>query len=372
MSLARVVRPFFRTCSGVFAVSLILGGLYAVANADESSDDVSKSSFVKRPYVAIGVGPTHLKPRSPSPIALTIQDDNDVGFHVAIGYDFSRLLSAEVYAASLGSASVGFLGAPVGDVDYEVYGATAIAYLFNSRSGSFLSQSNGQGDVRREGLSLYGRFGIGVLTDDDGNVDTQRDHTSHAAFGLGLEYGFKNGFALRGEYIALDTDAQYLTATLVKRFGKLPPASTAKIALDKGPGADTAPAAVVDPVPARRPAVYDGPTLFRPIVPPYIYFDFGTADISDTSIAKLNSFVDEMNESELDVEIQGHTDWVGGQEFNLALSQRRAAAIRDYLASRGISSERLETRGFGESRPISSNSTVIGRSHNRRVEMHLK
>ena len=76
MSLARVVRPIFRTCSGVFAVSLILGGLYAVANADESSNDVSKSSFVKRPYVAIGAGPTHLKPRSPSPIALTIQDDN--------------------------------------------------------------------------------------------------------------------------------------------------------------------------------------------------------------------------------------------------------------------------------------------------------
>ena len=74
----------------------------------------------------------------------------------------------------------------------------------------------------------------------------------------------------------------------------------------------------------------------------------------------------------LDIEIQGHTDWIGGQEFNLALSQRRAAAIRDYLASRGFSQERLDTRGFGESRPISTNTTVIGRSQNRRVEMRLK
>ncbi len=369
MSFACAVRPVFRFCAGVFAVSLIVSGLHAVANADESSDDVTRSPFVKRPYVAIGTGPTHLKPRSPSP-ALTIQDDNDIGFHIAIGYDFSRLLSAEVYAASLGSASVGFLGAPVGDVDYEVYGATAIAYLFNNQSGSFLRSSNGRGDARREGLSLYGRFGIGVLTDDDGNVDTQRDHTSHAVFGLGLEYGFKNGFALRGEYIGLDTDAQYLTATLVKRFGKLPSVSAAKIAANKGPSVDTA--SVADPLPARKPIAYDGPTNFRPIVPPYVYFDLGKSDISEESIAKLNSFVDQMRKSELDVEIQGHTDWIGGQEFNLALSMRRAAAVRDYLASLGFPQARLKTRAFGELHPTSSNATAIGRSQNRRVEMHLK
>ena len=367
-----MARSLFRFGSAVFAIGLIVSGLHVVANADESGNDVlTNSSFVKRPYVAAGAGLTHLKPRSPNP-ALTIEDDRDAGFHVAIGYDFSRLLSAEVYVASLGSASVGFFGAPVGDIDYQVYGASAIAYLLNSRSGTFLNSSNGRGDARREGLSLYGRFGIGGLR-NDGDVNYRRDHVSHVVFGAGLEYGFSNGLALRGEYITMDTDAQYVTASLVKRFGKSAPEPAKKIAADKVPAGDAATTGVViDPLPRGPQAPYDGPTMFRPIVPPYIYFDFDKSDLSATSLAKLDSFVDQMKKSELDIEIQGHTDWVAGPEYNMALSLRRAAAVRDYLVSRGMGQGRLETRGFGESRPISSNTTAVGRSQNRRVEMHLK
>ena len=69
--------------------------------------------------------------------------------------------------------------------------------------------------------------------------------------------------------------------------------------------------------------------------------------------------------------IEGHTDATGGERYNLALSQRRAEAVRAWLAAHGIAAGRLEARGFGESRPVADNATPQGRALNRRVEIHL-
>ncbi|WAJ29261.1 OmpA family protein [Antarcticirhabdus aurantiaca] len=71
------------------------------------------------------------------------------------------------------------------------------------------------------------------------------------------------------------------------------------------------------------------------------------------------------------INIDGHTDSQGSDSYNLALSQRRAGAVAQYLASRGISGSRLNDRGFGESRPIASNATEAGRAQNRRVEIAI-
>jgi outer membrane protein OmpA-like peptidoglycan-associated protein len=68
------------------------------------------------------------------------------------------------------------------------------------------------------------------------------------------------------------------------------------------------------------------------------------------------------------LQIQGHTDDRGEADYNLALSQRRAAAVRDYLVEKGIAKERLEAKGFGEAQPIAPNDTAEGREKNRRVE----
>jgi len=69
------------------------------------------------------------------------------------------------------------------------------------------------------------------------------------------------------------------------------------------------------------------------------------------------------------VEIQGHTDSQGSDEYNMALSFDRAQSVRNYLIMRGISPERLVARGYGETRPIASNNTEQGRAQNRRVEV---
>ena len=73
----------------------------------------------------------------------------------------------------------------------------------------------------------------------------------------------------------------------------------------------------------------------------------------------------------LHVSIEGHTDSVGGDEYNQSLSERRAQAVRDYFVQQGIQSSTVEAHGFGKNEPIASNDTPEGRAQNRRVELVL-
>jgi outer membrane protein OmpA-like peptidoglycan-associated protein len=71
------------------------------------------------------------------------------------------------------------------------------------------------------------------------------------------------------------------------------------------------------------------------------------------------------------VDVYGHTDSTGSEQYNLDLSQRRAMSVANYLSAQGVDSRRLAVTGFGKSRPIASNATAEGRAQNRRVEIQL-
>jgi len=73
----------------------------------------------------------------------------------------------------------------------------------------------------------------------------------------------------------------------------------------------------------------------------------------------------------LHLEVEGHTDSIGGDEYNQSLSERRAEAVRDYLVQQGITGEAIVSRGLGKSEPVASNDTPEGRQQNRRVEIVL-
>lgn len=71
------------------------------------------------------------------------------------------------------------------------------------------------------------------------------------------------------------------------------------------------------------------------------------------------------------IDVYGHTDSTGSDSYNQALSERRAVAVADYLASRGVQPARIGTRGFGKTQPVASNDTDAGRAANRRVEIKI-
>jgi len=71
----------------------------------------------------------------------------------------------------------------------------------------------------------------------------------------------------------------------------------------------------------------------------------------------------------LRLQVEGHTDNVGGDDYNQQLSERRAQTVRDYLVQQGITDAAVTSKGFGKTVPIASNETADGRRQNRRVEL---
>jgi outer membrane protein OmpA-like peptidoglycan-associated protein len=99
-----------------------------------------------------------------------------------------------------------------------------------------------------------------------------------------------------------------------------------------------------------------------------ILFGYDRSDLNTSAEANLNKLVTILKEyPDTDIEVQGHTDSRGSDEYNMGLSERRATAVSRYLRSKGVADSRLTTKGYGESAPVSSNDTDDGRAQNRRV-----
>jgi outer membrane protein OmpA-like peptidoglycan-associated protein len=100
-----------------------------------------------------------------------------------------------------------------------------------------------------------------------------------------------------------------------------------------------------------------------------IYFDFDKTTLKKESFVELNKVVDFLKENNsVEIEIAGHTDNKGSDDYNANLSQGRSQSVVDYLISQGIDSFRLSAHGYGESKPIDTNESDEGRANNRRVE----
>lgn len=99
-----------------------------------------------------------------------------------------------------------------------------------------------------------------------------------------------------------------------------------------------------------------------------VQFETGSDRLKRSTLAALDEAADVLKtHTRVVVEIQGHTDNVGGNRANQALSEKRAQAVKAYLIEKGVPARRLEARGYGESVPVADNKTVDGRAQNRRI-----
>jgi OOP family OmpA-OmpF porin len=141
------------------------------------------------------------------------------------------------------------------------------------------------------------------------------------------------------------------------------PAEPAKPAAPAAPAAPTAPAAKPAPASVKQAVVIQADALFdfdKSVVRPD-----GKKNIDD-ALAKLKGVDVEM------VIATGHTDSIGTEAYNQKLSERRAAAVKEYLVSKGIPASKITTIGKGESQPVATNKTAEGRQKNRRVDIEFK
>jgi len=106
-------------------------------------------------------------------------------------------------------------------------------------------------------------------------------------------------------------------------------------------------------------------------LPDNILFEFGKADIDEREAAPYLDRIAQLlkDKTNRPVVLEGHSDSVGNDAVNLALSEKRAQNVRNALLSRGLPADRLTARGYGKSRPLAPNDTELGRKLNRRVEL---
>jgi len=105
----------------------------------------------------------------------------------------------------------------------------------------------------------------------------------------------------------------------------------------------------------------------------HVNFDFDKSTVRKADVADLQKAIDFVKKyPDYQIEIAGHTDSVGSAKYNQALSERRAAAVKEYLLKHGMIDTQKDivmTKGYGEDKPIADNSTKKGRFENRRVEI---
>ena len=374
---------------GILLYALISHGAVSTVLAAEEAETDRRSW-----YLGAGLGITELDPDTNN-TGYSVSDERDTGFKLFGGYDYSETLTVEGFYADLGSAQLTSPcpSQPDGVVDYSTLGASVLWYFW--RNGEH------EGKDLRKGLQAYLHGGLSFL-DNSSSVEYSQNNGVQVQYGAGLEYGLNNGIALRAGLDLYDKDAGMVFVGVLKRFGVK---SKRKVVSEPEPVIEP----VVEPV---AEVVATQAVVLPEVVVTYdvdsdndgvidrlddcadspagfsvdekgcsiIEFKFGgvnfepeSFDLTEQSKLILDEAAITINASpEISkIEVQAHTDYKGSGEANLKLSEKRAASVREYLVSRGVSENRLVAKGYGESMPIADNKTAEGRAKNRRVELKI-
>jgi len=362
---------------------------------------VSAQQFDKTFYIGAGAAMSELEPRV-NQSDYRVTESLSAGGQLFLGGDLAKYLSFEGYYRYLGESELE-TDTQAGAIQYQTAGVNGLLYLFSSHGN--------RGLRNRTGFMLYGRAGVGYLENTSDDVEFVRLQSTHFATGLGLEYGFRNGFALRAEFLNHDADARDISFNLLKRFGR-------NGEVDLTPKAEVteipeAPAAVVTPVVAEAEepnTVAEAPPPPPPPLPDWdadddgildeydrcdntevgslvdasgcpfsgilkgLTFASGSAELSGEATLTLDEVARALAANPaVEITVESHTDNQGLAQRNMDLSRRRAAAVVTYLADvGGVDLTRMTAIGYGESRPVQSNRTATGRQANRRVEIAVK
>lgn len=342
--------------------------------------------FDKQYYIGLGVGASQLEP-SVKDTGYSVEENQDFGGKIYLGMDFAKRWSGEVYYGDLGAAELENTGInSAGEITYKLYGLSGLFHIFNTQGDDGL--------MNRTGWDVFAKAGVGAL-DNSSDLPFEKQKGTHIMLGLGTEYEWKNGLAVRLEAETFDEDVQFVTLGLLKRFGKERAAMPAPMPVPE-PIIEVEPEPVIEVAPepiiitpvildddndgvlnevdkcleteAGREVNEQGCDLFNGVIEG-VQFESSSAVLAGDSKQILNDVADKLQANpEVRVAVMGHTDNQGKAKANLDLSAKRSVSVVKYLMSRGVANVRLQPEAYGESRPRASNETAEGRVANRRVE----
>ncbi|MCQ4275542.1 OmpA family protein [Stutzerimonas degradans] len=193
-----------------------------------------------------------------------------------------------------------------------------------------------------------------------------RDHSTYANIGAGLKYYFTENLFAKASVDGMHNidrgDSEWMAGVGVGlNFG-----GGARQVAAVEPTPEPAPAPLVDTEPEPAPEVVR--------VELDVKFDFDKSRVREESYGDIKNLADFMQQyPQTSTTVEGHTDSVGTDQYNQRLSERRAEAVRDVLVNQyGVEGGRVNSVGYGESRPVADNATDAGRQINRRVEAEVE
>jgi len=362
---------------------MVLGvAMLSLSGCASVDPDAGVNEFNTRLYVGGGVLVSQLDPDADGDPNVSVDNNQSAGGSFAAGYDLSSRFAVEGHVAALGAATL----EPSGDIEYQVAGLSALLYGLN----------NPDNRARRQRFSLFGRLGVGAMRNQS-DLDFNRVNDFHVLAGLGVEYGFASGVALRAEIVGHETDAKYAQLGVIYRFGDTGaapvPEPSVAVADDTPLPTVTAvpkPAAPATPIPLDKDAdgvpdqdddcldtgiglVVDaaGCELFAGVAEG-VNFESGSDVLTADAEVVLDGVATTLRAyPTIRIAVEAHTDNQGSADSNLQLSRRRVVAVARYLVEQGIAGNRLKPQAFGESRPIANNANAEGRARNRRVEFQV-
>jgi OOP family OmpA-OmpF porin len=303
---------------------------------------------------------------------VVFDQDTGYGLQIGLGKEISKMWNIEAYLRSTrADGSVYFKNTALGG-DLQL--------VFN-RDGKF---------------EPYLLGGIGIQRTDLTGFDTENDAVVNFGVGFNANIFGNSRATLRGEYRYLDYNSQSLrlddqlySLGVQFPFGK-------KAAPIATPAPAPAPAPAPKPAPKPAPILdgdkdgvvdrldkcpnskagvevdVNGCEIKEEIRLPGVNFESNSDRLLPGAESVLGDAAATLRKNPaIKVEVAGHTDSDGAADYNESLSARRAATVRDYLASNGVAVERMTVRGYGEAEPIDSNATPAGKAANRRVVLRI-
>ena len=330
--------------SGLIGTGLALAGVLP-AHADDVAD------VAMRPYISESLMYTFADDSRHS--------DGGIGGMLGGGVPINRLINVELD----GGYSHFNHNSDSGSEPWQEYLAKVDTQFFYSRDPVF---------------APYFGVGLGYAKEKLKNIGN--DGAFMADAGVGAIHYFKifnTDFGVRGDvrYRWVDTESSKFPGRGVSTIGEPVISLGLLIPLAFGGTAAVAPEVLPPPPPVepqQQPSGLSANHRFEDV-----HFAFDKYSLTEYAQSSLDGDVTTINKlsgsfPSLKVDISGHTDWIGTDAYNQALSERRATAVKDYLVRKGIDAGRIRTYAYGESQPVAPNTTAEGRALNRRAEISTK
>lgn len=299
-------------------------------------------------------------------------DDTDIGYGLALGYQWHKNWAVEAGVRNLGEFAIDITAAS--DNSAALYNTIENLHpesakgIFAALNYRFLLRENWSASAKLGVLSWRGDYDTHLIDTNTPQVGSEKQTGTDIFFGIAGAYHWTPRWESQigwERYQFENHDVDYVHIGLLYRFGERTRHTPASPIEQTSPAPQAPLPATIEKLNKEECQLFSGSLEG-------LNFASNSAELTTAAKERLHTAVIALQKhSSVEIQIQAHTDSLGTDEANRVLSEARANAVRDFFIQQEIDAKRLMAKGFGEAFPLQDNDTPTGRAINRRVELKL-